>query len=46
MKESDAMTGLPVVKLNPLSKQYTTHQTALRRSLKRVSFILAGGGSR
>ena len=47
MKESETMIGLPVVKLNPLSKQYTVHHTTRRRSLSKVLIaVFPGGGSR
>lgn len=47
IKESETMIGLPVVKLNPLSKQYTVHHTTRRRSFSKVLLaVFPGGGSR
>lgn len=47
IKESESMIGLPVVKLKPLSKQYTAHQTTLRRSFNNVFAVdVPEGGSR
>lgn len=46
INESEIVSGLPVVRLRPLSKQYTIHHTTLRLSLYKVSAIAPPGGSR
>lgn len=46
MKQSGDMRGLPVVRLKPLSKEYTIHHTTRLLSLNNVSDDDPVGGSR